>query len=148
MFRSLLLRLVAALSCTVPGALAAPLTGGDFSLTGSLGTGPETVQGGTFEMDGVLGDPYGGTSTGGEFVLMGGWFAAADSEAEVRLTVRLRGEGSVEITWPENAVGYRLEVSSLAGAVPGWESVVPAPFGHSYIATADAAGRYFRLRRP
>ena len=62
-------------------------------------------------------------------------------------TLRLLPDGRVQVSWPGDGEGWRLQAATRLGATADWQAIT-APGATSYADTTDRAMRLFRLLRP
>ncbi len=105
--------------------------------------------GGSFSLNGTIGQPDAGAMSGGGFAISGGFWngVASGPESLPRLSIRLAGN-DVVLNWPNPSTGYQLEQTSATG----WLDVVQPPTvsgGDKEVTLPiNAAHRFFRLRKP
>src|SRR5581483_244527 len=71
-----------------------------------------TSTGGIYSLSGSIGQPDAGSLTGGEFTLMGGFWAVAlpaETMAAPLLTISLTATNTVLLSWPSPSSGFVLE---------------------------------------
>jgi hypothetical protein len=114
----------------------------------TLDGGGGTSTGGRFSLAGTIGQPDAGTLSGGGFVLVGGFpgFHVVPA-GPVTLTIQLLANGRVQVSWPADGEGWRLQAATRLGTRADW-STITDPGVTSYTAPAAGPARYFRLRRP
>lgn len=111
-----------------------------------------------FTLDWSTLDGGGGTSTGGQFSLTGGFgslFSGVQTPGAPLLSSRLDTNHFVTIEWPKPGDGWTLERTSAFGtnaAATVWTPINP-PYQtnatHIFLTTDAPAGHYyFRLRKP
>jgi hypothetical protein len=112
-----------------------------------------TVTGGSYSLSGSVGQPDAGTLTGGEFTLMGGFWAVAlpaETAAAPLLTIALTATNSVLLSWPSPSSGFVLEQSTRMEQ-PAWAGagLKESDDGttRSVIVPVSIATRFFRLRK-
>ena len=124
-------------------------TGDNFTLTWStLDGGGGTSAGGAYSMSGTVGQPDAGLASGGLFTLEGGFWPGTVPEPGPRLRITLSGGGSVVISWPKSATGFKLQ-HRLALLTGTWSDVTTAPltFGDEKLVALSATDpqRFYRL---
>ena len=131
---------------------------------GSVGAQPFTLKstqiggappssGGGFTVVGETGKSDSGESSGGGFTAKGGvsgLMAVLQTPGAPVLTLTRAGGGAV-ISWPADATGYALEVSTSLSAFGAWQVVGQTPVesnGMKSVTIAFQPGaRFYRLRR-
>ena len=129
-------------------ARAQMLSGGEFNLVGGLHSAPTRLQAEAFTLDGRPASVSAGPLSGGPFSLTAdlavGHPVTPVDPPQLQLT-RLP-DGRLEISWPEEALRYRLEsTTDPAGTTRAWQAIDPAPSGTRHVITPDDATRFFRL---
>lgn len=114
----------------------------------SIDGGGGTSAGSGFSLTGTIGQPDAGVLAGGGFTLVGGfpgWHIVP--AGPVTLTVQLRADGRVHVTWARGEAAWQLEVATRFGATADWQTV-SAPGATSYTAPTTGPTRFFRLSHP
>jgi hypothetical protein len=112
-----------------------------------------TSRGGEFTLSGSVGQVEPELMTGGEFSLVGNFWAlitAVQTPGFPKLTVELTGEESIRITWPDSHDGYRLEENSTlfpGGWAPVSGTPVAVPGGFEILVAPTAGQSFFRLHK-
>ncbi len=119
----------------------------------TLDGGGGQSSGGPYTLTGTIGQPDAAISSGGNYVLQGGFwsaFAIAPTEGAPTLRILLDG-GSVTLAWPNPSTGFQLQESPSLTA-PNWTDVnaVPAVVGQEKQVNQTIANdtRFYRLRKP
>jgi hypothetical protein len=116
------------------------------------GGGPSA--GGSFSLNGTVGQPDAGARSGGAFTLSGGfWPGVTGSGPLPALAIRLGFGHTVILTWPDPSTGYVLQqTANMSGSGGGWADVTQPPVivGANQEVTLPATGSFclFRLRHP
>lgn len=144
------LRLLALLAClTLPNlARAQMLSGGEFNLVGGVHSARARLLADAFTLDARLTSMSAGPLSGGPFSLTADLAVGrpATHVDPTQLTLTRLPDGRLEISWPAEALGYRLEsTTDPADATRAWQPIDPAPSGTRHVITPDEATRFFRL---
>lgn len=113
------------------------------------GGGP--ASGGTFSLNGTIGQPDAGVMSGGVFTITGGFWGGVSAESFPRLSIRLVPgiPNRVVLWWPIPSTGFVLQRMCDDGA---WTDVTQAPIvvDPNKEVTLQATGQFclFRLARP
>jgi len=126
----------------------------NFAITWSTfdGSGGGAITGGFFSLNGSVGQPDAGAMRGGAFSLAGGFWPGisnGNSRPVSGLSIRLAGGNNVVLFWPNPSTGYVLQqMNAPAGA---WIDVSQTPVinGANKEVTLPAVGQasFFRLRK-
>lgn len=114
------------------------------------GGGPSS--GGSYSLNGTIGQPNVGASSGGVFSASGGFWVPDSLGTLPRLSIR-RGTGNnVILSWPNPSTGYVLQqTANMNGPGGGWMDVPQSPVitGTNKEVTLTATGAFclFRLRK-
>ena len=114
--------------------------------------GGGTSSGGAYAGQGTIGQPDAGVSSGGGYVLHGGfWGAFGGAAAESGPTLRIQLAGmNVTVAWVNPSTGFQLQESTSL-TTPDWADVnaVPAVVGgeRQVSRPAASAARFYRLRK-
>jgi hypothetical protein len=107
--------------------------------------------GGAFSVSGTIGQPDAGVMTGGDFTVVGGFWAWASEALYLSIS---NSPAGVVVYWDRSAAGFVLDESPVLGSPPPqpWTQV-PFPYEtnatHIYITVpAPVANKFYRLRRP
>lgn len=122
------------------------MSGGNFSLAGSITGGGGSSQGGTFQLLGEIARPILGESSGGTFTLQTpplGFDSIPVGDFELEI---VRSGSSVTLSWPAEASSYVLEFSPSLGSSAIWDTVQGAAGQNSISIQATGAAQFFRLR--
>ncbi len=114
----------------------------------SIDGGGGTSAGGGFSLTGTIGQPDAGVLSGGGFTLVGGLpgFHVVPA-GPVTLTIQLLPDGRVQVSWPGDGEGWRLQAATRVGATADWQAVT-VPGTTSFADTPNRAMQFFRLVRP
>jgi hypothetical protein len=110
--------------------------------------------GGSYALQGTIGQPDAGVMSGGAFTISGGfWAGIVIAESFPALSIRIGVANSVILSWPNPSTGYVLQqTANMTTAGGGWSDVTQTPTvnGTNNEVTLPATGRFclFRLRRP
>ena len=109
--------------------------------------------GGTYTLQGTIGQPDAATSSGGRYTLHGGFwsaFAVVQTEGTPLLRI-IRSGANVTLAWPNPSAGFQLQ-ESFSLSVPGWTDVLTAPGvvgdERQVNQTLNPGPRFYRLRKP
>jgi hypothetical protein len=120
----------------------------------TIGAGGGHCVGGSFSVNGLIGQPAVAAMTSSDFAITGGFWsgvAVAAPQSPPVLSIR-RGAGNmIALFWPRSSAGYVLEESmDLGGPGGGWSSVTTPPVvvgsNLEVKIPATGVGRFFRLR--
>jgi hypothetical protein len=125
--------------------------GQGFSLESfTIGGGGGASTGGEFSMTGSVGEPATGPLSGGDFTVEGGFWAVVSQVTVPDLTVRLLSNGTVQICWPSSGAQFTLQ-ETITLSRPAWSAsaVVPADDTGMKCVTVPATreSHFFRLAR-
>ncbi len=116
-----------------------------------IGAGGGTSSGGNFTLTGSMGAIGAGVSSGGAFTLEGGdlsMFVVLQTPGAPALSLTRSGANAV-LSWPASETGYILEQTANLTS-PSWSGVGvgPVPMGDTLQVTVPITGtsRFFRLR--
>jgi hypothetical protein len=131
-------------------------SGGGYDLRwNTLGGGGGPSAGGSFTLNGTIGQADAGTMSGASFVLSGGfWGGIVGIIGPVpALSIRLVSGNDVILTWPNPSTGYVLQqTANMSAPGGGWTDVTQTPVinGANKEVTLAATGAFcmFRLRQP
>src|SRR5262245_52853367 len=155
MKQTLLNMLVCAAALAGDATLAPAQSGGSFTMSGATidgGGGPSS--GGTFWLNGTIGQPDAGAPiSGGGFTIKGGFWIPDIPSLPPYLAIRLAGANTIILSWPNPSTGYVLQqTSNMSAPNGGWMDVTQAPVinGSNKEITLTASGAFclFRLRQP
>ncbi len=115
--------------------------------------GGGTSTGGTYVVNGTIGQPDAGTLAGGNYTLIGGFWgvvAAVQTPGAPHLSITRSGT-EVIISWPAPSTGFVLEQNvdlgtSTWSGVP--EPVMQVGNENRVVVPSPVGMRYFRLRHP
>lgn len=119
----------------------------------TLDGGGGASTGGSFTLNGTVGQPDAGPPmSGGSFSISGGFWTASVAGPPPALLIRLAGRNAVILSWPNPSTGYVLQqTANMSAPGGGWVDVPQAPVvnGANKEVTLPATGRFclFRLRR-
>lgn len=134
---------------------ALPAGAQSFVLEGSvLSAGGGSSSGGEFAVVGTIAQPGAGFFSGDDHAIQGGFWGfarAIQTPGAPFLAVRRVG-GNVEISWPADAAGFSLETTGNLNAPGSWSGAAQIPDiadGRSLVLLPIQPGqRFFRLRKP
>lgn len=111
--------------------------------------GGRASSGGPYSLQGTLGQPDAGTSSGGGYTSQGGFWPGVTSQSAPALRI-LRDGTNVVLAWPNPSGGFQLQESSSL-TTPDWANVNTAPVlvgDEKQVNQPVAAGvRFYRLRK-
>lgn len=119
----------------------------------TLDGGGGQSSGGAYTLNGTIGQPDAAVSSGGNYALHGGfWAAFAVVPAVDAPALRILQSGpNVTLAWPNPSTGFQLQESPSL-TMPNWTDVNTSPgvVGDEKQVTAplQPGARFFRLRRP
>ncbi len=117
--------------------------------------GGDTSTGGVYAVSGTIGQPDAGAMTGGPYSLAGGFWAVLQTPGVPALSVT-NASGTVVVSWPKPADGFRLEQTTALASPPAtilWSPVAAASYQtnaiHIFITVPMPGGsKFYRLRKP
>ena len=119
----------------------------------SLDGGGGTSTGGAYALTGVIGQPDAGRSSGGTFLLEGGFLSATAGTVPpppVTIRIALTSSNTVLVAWPAPSTGLALRENPALGTAP-WLDVtnVPVVVGNEnqVIISPSNGSRFYRLER-
>ena len=125
----------------------------NFSIETRTPGGAGRSSGGTYLLEGHIGQTYPAHLAGGDYLLESETFGLPlqTTPGEVQLLASY-SNGTLTLLWDRAAAGFQLETAdSLGGALP-WSTVELSPQANAthFFVTIPAAGQhqFFRLRRP
>jgi len=131
--------------------LSAAASAQDFTLNWlTMDGGGGTSRGGAYTISGTIGQFDAGPSSGGPFVIHGGFWLPDPPACACSLT-QLRDKDHIILSWSDCCAGCVLEsCTDLRGreGTTEWTPVAPAPTGNSYTISMHEPRRFFRLRCP
>ena len=121
-----------------------------FTLDGGGGTSTN----GQFSVSGTIGQADAGKSSGGGYVIDGGFWSVSlvvQTEGAPQLKITRSG-GNIILSWPLTVTGFHLEDSGNLATPAGWQtnaqSVVVINGENTVTVPASAGLRFFRLHQP
>ena len=115
--------------------------------------GGGTSTGGTYTVSGTIGQPDAGTMSGGNYSLVGGFWAiisAVQTPGAPLLTISLTATNTVLVSWPSPSTGFLLEQNLNMGA-PIWttnsQTVTDDGTKRSIVVNPPRGNLYFRLKQ-
>ena len=140
--RGLVGLLLVVVSTGVTGRLLAQSFGLDWHL---FGGGGGTSSGGDYALIGSIGQPNAGELAGGDFTLEGGFWPGVLDPTELVPSLYIQQVGlTAVISWWPDAPGFVLETSDDV-FLATWED---APPGNPVVVPVTAQTKFFRLRKP
>ena len=119
----------------------------------TIGGGGGSSSGGSYSLDGTIGQPDAGMLSGGDYTLEGGfWNHAANwsGEPAPRLSIDLV-VGTIRVSWPLPTTGYHLEWATSLESSSAWTAAsLPYATSATHISRSEPltqAERYYRLRK-
>ncbi|MBP8258289.1 MAG: hypothetical protein KA118_01335 [Verrucomicrobia bacterium] len=134
---------VAAMMVALFGAATRAQYGQEWS---TVDGGGGTSAGGVYAVSGTLGQPDGGTMSGGTFMLRGGFWPGVivPSAGEIPTLFIQLSDNSAIISWSPATAGFELETTEdLVGGV--WTD---APGGNPVVLPTSGRAMFCRLRKP
>lgn len=134
--------------------IAAAASAQDYSIDWyKVAGGGGTSTGGTYTVSGTIGQPDAGVMSGGNYSLVGGFWAiisAIQTPGAPRLTITLTSGNTVMVSWPSPSTGFILEQNLNLG--PGnWatntQTVNDNGVTKSIIVNPPLGNLFFRLKQ-
>ncbi len=133
------------------------LVAADYTIDWStIDGGGGTSTNGQYSLTGTIGQPDGGTMSGGNFTLQGGFWgvvAAVQTPGAPCLSVTNLGS-YILVSWPAPADGWLLERTNVLTGVAGPWTQVPPPYqtnngviSANFTNTPPAGNQFFRLHK-
>jgi hypothetical protein len=121
-----------------------------FTISGGGGVSTGSV----YSVNGTVGEPGTGKSSGGNFTLESGFWsvAVAVQTAGAPTLILTRSGNDVILSWPADAAGFLLEETATVNAPASWTGVaqgIVVSNGQNVVTLQAAAGyRFYRLKKP
>ena len=116
--------------------------------------GGGTSTGGVYSVSGTIGQPDAGKSSGGSYVLEGGFWnvaVAIQTPGGPLLTITRSGS-NVILSWPGDSAGFVLQETTLIADPNSWQdtSTSPVVVGPNITVTVPGSPgfKFYRLRKP
>jgi hypothetical protein len=137
--------------------MLAPAVGqGQFSVDWhTIDGGGGVSTGGVFTITGTVGQPDAGTMTGGNWSVVGGFWAvisAVPAPGAPLLTIRGTTTNTVAVSWPSPSVGWTLQQNTNGVATANWSNVTATIQDNgttkTLIVNPPSGNRFYRLFKP
>jgi hypothetical protein len=111
--------------------------------------------GGTYTVNGTIGQPDAGAMSGGNFTLQGGFWgviAAVPTPGAPTLDIFRTTTNTVAVTWPSPSTGWNLQQNTNSVSSVNWSNVISGiqddGATKSLIINPPAGNRFYRLIKP
>jgi len=110
--------------------------------------GGGTSTGGVYTLNATIGQHDAGSMSGGQFALVGGFWAivAVQTTGIPTLTIIPAGLGQATLSWTPDTPGFHLQTSDSL-SVPAWTNA-PSGTNHPIMISTTEPGKFYRLVNP